>query len=360
VKANRKELIAALEPLRAALATTTKTAIPSLTHIWFDGKFAYAHDNSIGIRSKIETPFKLGVPGVLLLGLLNQAGVEELTLDAKENVLAFKAGKSNVKLATQPLSMQVWPYPPDKEAPKPLVSITTSQAFIAGLKRVFVVKPPEKDKKRMEHHSICIWPVEKEMDMYTTDSRILARAEVAEEVKGKIAKLALPRDFAEQVAARCRFDAVLYMYPDYFRVQATDTLSLYSNAMDTTGMLDLPKTAEHYTDEKKTPPFVIPKDLSAALDRALLMAGHDEPLITLATDGKKITLSGEFKSGEIEEIFDLTKAVPKSALTAVASALTAAKDVEKMMLSPEGLVLRGADGFMYIIAARGKKQSWEG
>jgi len=345
MKIDRKELLTALEPLKPALSN--RGAVVELSHIWFDSEFAYAHDGGMGVRVKLETPFKLGVPGNLLLGLLNQAGAESLTLDAKEDTLAFKAGKSNVKLATLPLDSRVWPYP-EKPTSKPVATIKVSEALIAGLKQVFVVKPS--NPTRMEHHGVSIFPVEKEVDLYTTDSKMVAVTPVTEPLVGKIKSAVLPRNFAEQLVAQCKAGAELKLYSDCFTVTASPKVTLYSNVFDTSDMYDMPSIADKFSDEKAAPPFKLPEGFSGTLERAVLMAGADEPAVQLITDGKTLLVTGRFKYGELSEQFAVDKALPKCAVLVLAKQLLAPKDIERMMISKDGVTLRGKDGFMFITA----------
>ena len=348
---DRKELLAALEPLKPAIPS--RTSIVELTHIWFDKENAYAYDNGMGIQVKVSTPFDFGVPGTVLLNLLSQTSADKLTLEAKDNVLAFKAGRSNVKIATLPSDRRVWPYPITPEG-KPVASLKASDAFLAGLKRVFVVRPA--NPKRMEHYAVCIWRVDKEMDLYTTDSAKIAVFPVGEPITGKIDKLALPRTFAEQMVSRCKNAPTLQLYTDHFRVVADEKISLYSNVLDATDMLNLPDYVDRYCDEKAAPPFGIPDGFNATLERASLIAGSEEPVVVLTTSGKRLTVAGKFNVGELDEAFELKRSVPKCSLEAITRFLLLPKDVERMMVSPTAVVFHGKDkdGFLYILAGHGR------
>jgi DNA polymerase III sliding clamp (beta) subunit (PCNA family) len=352
MKIERKALLAALEPLKPAIAG--RTVIKELTHVWFDGKFAYAHDGGMGIRVALETPFKLGVPGSLLLALLGQAGADNLMLEAADDALAFKSGRSNVKLVTLPIEQRVWPYPAKPEG-KPVASLKVSEALVAGLRRVFVVRPS--NPKRMEHHAVCVFPFDKDLDLYTTDSKQLAVMPVEAVLVGKVKNLAIPRPFAEQLASQCKGEgSELRMYEDHFVVQATEQVTLFSNVLDSSEMLDLPEFADKYCDEKAAPPIPIPEGLRPALERAVLMAGSEDPIVRIRTSGKVLQLSAEFaNTGELEEEFELTKALPKCSVNMVAKLLLAAKDVDRMMIMPSAINLRGKNGFMYIMAGHGSE-----
>lgn len=354
---NRKEFLEALAPLKPAIQA--QASIPALAHIWFDGEYAYAHDGGLGVRVKLDTPLRLGVSGTVFLGLLAQASADTLSLESSDNVLAFKAGRSNVKLATLPLEQKVWPYADEVRSSsgtgKPVASLKATDAFLAGLKKVFLIRPSP--KKRMEHYAVCIFPVGKtEMDLFVTDSRTLAVAAVPEPITGKVKAIALPRTFAEQLVAQCVEAPTVKMFSDHFRVEANAKVSLYSNVFDTTDILDLPGSAERFCDEEKATPFAIPDDLRPALERVALMAGSEEPLVLLHSSGKHLKLTGKFKFGELDEEFELVRPIPKCSVKASTKLILAPKGVDRMMLFKEGITLLGAEGFMYTLAAYGAEE----
>lgn len=346
---SRKETITALEPLKPALASA-RAAIEGLSHIWFDGAYAYATNGGMGIKAKFASPFKCGIPGSLFLGLLNQAAADTLEFTATNNELKLKTGgRSSIKLSTLPLEQRVWRYP-DKPNTKPLASLKVSEGFLKGLKRVFVLKPSS--PKRMEHHAVCIFAAGKEIDIYVTDSKSLLVMPVAEQITGTAKKLALPRELAEQLASQSKAGQKLELYDDHFAVQANDKVALYSNVFDTSEMLDLPSYADRFADEKAMPSFVLPEGFNAALERAALLAGTEEPTIALKAQGKSLKLSGKFKFGQIEEDWPI-KVATKATLSVDAKVLLSVKDVNKMAMSDSVVTFLGEDNFMYALAAKG-------
>jgi hypothetical protein len=355
MKIERKTLITALEALKPALAS--RSSIKALSHVWFDKKYAYAHDGGLGIRVKLETPLKLGVPGALLPGLLSQPGTETLTLESDDQTLTFKAGKSNVKLATLDYDSRVWPYP---DVPKgdPAATITVSEGLVRALKRVLVVRASQ--PRRMEHYGVAVYAVDKkEMDLYTTDSNRLAVAPLAEGIVGKVEKLVLPRIFVEQVISQAQIGKEIEFYSDHFRIQATDDVSIFSNVFDTSDMLDLPGKADQLADERAAPPFSYPKDLTATLERAVVMAGSDDPAVLLSVNGKRLTLAGRFKYGELDEEFEINKSVAKRSILVTASSVLAVKDAERMAIGASALMLYGKYGFMYASGAYTREKAQE-
>jgi DNA polymerase III sliding clamp (beta) subunit (PCNA family) len=344
---SRKEAIAALEPLKAAIAA--RSALQELSHIWFDEKFVYATNGGMGIKVKFASPLKCGVPGTLFLGLLSQTASDTLEFTFDDDVLKFKSGRSSVKLNTLPLDRMVWRYP-SKPTGKALATIKVSDVFVKALKRVMALRPSQ--PKRMENHAVCIYAVDAEMDLYVTDNNSLLVAPVAEALGGSAKKIALPREVADQIASQCKDSPELKMYEDHFVVQASDKVTLYSNVFDTSEMLDLPGVADNFTNDKTAPPFAVPEGFAAALERAVTLAGVEEPLVTLTASGKALKLAAKYKFGKIDEEFTLPKAIPKATITLSARLLLSIKGVDKLAIADKFANMRDADGFMYITAAR--------
>jgi DNA polymerase III sliding clamp (beta) subunit (PCNA family) len=344
---SRKETIAALEPVKAAVAT--RSAIQELSHVWFDGDHVSAANGGLGIRAKFKSPLKCGVPGALFLGLLNQAAADTLEFKQDGNGLKFKTGRSSVTLNTLPLEQFPWRYP-DKPKTKPTASFKISTDFITGLKRVTALKVS--GPKRMEHYAVCIFSVDEEMDLYVTDSKSMLVMPVKEKLTGSMKRIALPRELADQIIAQCKPGQILNMYPDHFSVVANDKVQLYSNVFDTSEMLDLPQFANNLVNEKKFPYVELPADLNAVLERAMVLAGSEEPLVVFKSDGKTLKLSARFKYGEIAEEFVLSKASFKTTLSLNARTVLAVKDVKKISFSERAASFLGADDFTYVLAAQ--------
>lgn len=353
---SRKDTLAALDIVKAAVSSTND-AIQERSHIWFGGDCVYGTNGGLGIKVELETPFKCGVPGALIMGLLNQASSDTVEFKQEGGGLRFKAGRSSIKLATLPFpdvletgAFGPWRFP-KKPAKKPISSIKVSDDFIKGLKRVLALKPSA--PKRMEHHAVCIFKADNEIDLYTiVGSESMAVMPVSEEMNGPGEKLALPRELANQIVAHCKPGKVLNLYSDHFRVQATDKIELFSNIFDTSEMWDLPTYLNNYVNEKKYPSTEIPEELTAALERAVtLSAGDDAAAVKITAEGKKLKLTGKFRYGEIQEQFDLTKAPTATTVRVNAKTLLSIKDVKKFSLHPKAMVFYGDDDFIYAVSS---------
>lgn len=340
---SRKETIAALDLVKPAVAT--RSAIQELSHVWFDGEHVSATNGGLGIRTKLKSPFKCGVPGALLLGLLNQAAAD--TLEFKQDGNGLKFGR--ITLNTLPLEQFPWRYP-EKPKVKPTATLKVSEEFITGLKRVAALKVS--GPKRMEHYAVCIFAVDDEIDLYVTDSKSMLVMPAKEKLTGSAKKIALPRELADQIVAQCKPGQTLNMYPDHFSIVANDKVQLYSNVFDTSEMLDLPQFANNLVDEKKFPSVELPSDLNAVLERAMVLAGSEDPLVVFKSEGKVLKVSAKFKYGAIAEEFALNKVAFKTALSLNARTILAIKDVKKISFSDRAASFLGGDDFTYVLAAQ--------
>jgi hypothetical protein len=350
MKVSRKEFLKSLEPLKPAISG--RSSITELSHIWFDGAYAYAYDGGMGVRVKLETPFKLGVSGALLLGLLGQAGGDEVNLEEGDDALVFRSGRSKAKLVAMPLDRRVWNY---KDNVEQVAAITMSKLFLEGLKRVMVVKPSS--PKRMEHHGIALFPLENSLDLYTTDSATMAFMPVDETVKGEITSTVIPRGFAEQILAQVQPGAELFLLPACFVIEANPKVTLYSNVFDTSGILDFQGMVSKHADQKANKPFELPEGFTDALERAVLLAGPADPVVFIQTKGAALHMKGRFKFGQLDEDFELSSKQPNQQVALLADQLLRIKNVDQMSLSSEAGVLFGKDDFIFVSAVYTSKET---
>ncbi len=131
------------------------------------------------------------------------------------------------------------------------------------------------------------------MDLFVTDSASLLVAPVFRAVDWFDEEYCdNPAKWRNRLQTNAKPDVELKMFADYFMVQASDKVTLYSNVFDTSEMLDLPTYADRFTDDKVAPPFKVPEGFTAALERAALLAGAEPPTVTLKSSGKALKLSG--------------------------------------------------------------------
>lgn len=357
---SRKELLEAADLVRPALAS--RSAIVGLTHLWFDGDYVYAHDGGLGAKVEFKFPLKLGVPGALLIGLLNQLSSDKVTVDADEGALVFKVGRSRTKLATLPYDHRVWPYP-ESPTSAPTLSLGVTDALQAGLRKVFAVKAA--NPTRMEHHAVLLNPVGGETDVYTTDSQSIASVSLPGKLRldEGVQYVALPRVLMEQLTGRRFKDATVEQYREsvsarvvsYFRVASpgdvSPRLTFYSNVFDATDVVDVAGTLNRLFDPDEYPLFTIPVGFGVLLERARLLAGSEEPHVKLVTDNRVLRVSGDFAVGSISEEFETDNVLPKVMAVVNATRLASMlKTLCVLSVSPKVICGAGAGAFVYMVA----------
>lgn len=346
MEVSRKSFLEALEPLKSAISS--RSSVVETTQIWFDGQQAYAYDGGLGISTKLEMPFKFGVTGKLLLELLSSATSENLVLETADDNLVVNWGKSRVKLVTLPFERCPWPYA--RGGGKPDTVFTASEAFLAAMRQAFLIRPT--NPRRMEHYAVCVYPMNQELEVCITDSKSIALAIVEESLEGKQQPLAIPRVFAEQLVSQCKDSPSVLLYFDHFEVQANERVALFSNVFDTSSMLNIPKTAAELI-EGMPPSFAVPKEFWQALNTAVIVAGNEEPVVTLQVEDRTLHLKGTFGRGQLNEEFILAEKASKASIKVVAKSLLLAEKAQYMTLSEKVIILVDDAGLCFILAAWG-------
>lgn len=346
MKLDRGELLAKLDNLKAALKVGG--TVPALGHFWFDGKYVYAYDGGLGMRSALSTEFSLGVPSTQLLGLLKSSTVKEVEIAESEGAVTLKLGKARMRVVALDLEKRIWDFP-DK-LPKEAYQVELTEEFLEGLRKVAVVKPSH--PQRVEHHGVVVVPSDKGKgyDFYTTDSKTMARCSVkAKEPYDE--NLILPRPFVDQILRQCEAGGKLYILEDCLIADGAD-VRLYSNVLDASGLIDLGKMVKQIITGKEEC-IELPGGLSATLDRALVLAGPEEAFVVLSTEADKLRVEGDFKAGDLTEVLAV-KAKDKGTVKVQADQIKRGlAEAEEFSITSRALALYGGEAWLYLIAAHG-------
>lgn len=346
MRISRKELLAALLPLKPALAGE-RTVIVAQKQIWFDGHYAYAHSNSFGVRSAVDdlVPAWLdfGVPGKLLLDLLTKSKPDSVELEMCGDAgVKLIANVSSVTLPTMGKKHRPRFY--DRPEGEAIATLTVSDDLINGMKSVLILKPSK--VRRLEHRGISIFSVKHGSDLYTSDSKSIALAEIDEHFA--LPRAVLLRSFAEQVIKQCDKGAVIEFYKDQIRVRATTSLTLFANVLDPRGLVDLPDYADRCCDPKLAPPFRIPDGFDAFLEHAMITAGTEEPVLKLQTSGYSLTASAKFNGSVIEQGFDVERDLPRRTISVLLTKPLMKVKADRLMISHDAVAWCGKHSFFFL------------
>lgn len=343
---DRTEFMASLAKVKPALASGG--AIPSLNHFWFDESSLMAYDGGFGIKLALETELSCGLPGSALMGLLSTSVLKEAELSADGNAVQVKLGKARSKLVSLESSSIVWPFP--TKLPKGAKATTLDSAFIEALRKVLFVKPPS-PATRVEHYGVTVERRKSDLVLYSTDTATMASASV--EGAGEDASFdltLLPRDFAEQIVSQSPDGVELYVLEDCIIARA-DGIEFCSNLMDLEAIDDLHGIIEEQRESHSS--FVpLPAGLEGALSRAEILAGREEPSVSLMSLGSTLTVKGSYALGELDEVLDLDGKLPKASIRVTAGLLRRSlPHAEKISVSKDTLFLTGEPGFVYLVAS---------
>jgi hypothetical protein len=338
-KFDRQELVDRLGVLGPALGG----ALAALQHVWFDGKDATAYDSSLGIRVPLQIGSKCGVPGGTLLKLLNTSPLKDVSLSFDKNNLQVKLGSSTSKLSIL-VDGNAWPFPAGKG---PACDLT--EEFVAGLKKALIAR--SSTATRVEHLGVLVQSTKKRSDLYATDSYSLVRVGVPV-IAGLPDRALLPWGFVEQLTKHCTEGGKIDIEDDYM-VASGEGVTLYSQLLDITNAENLDGLITSNT-KGMAEPTAIPPELDSALERATVLSGNEESLITLKVSGKTLTVLGDYNLNTLDEDLKLEKSLPDCELKLDAKLLKKGLAYsDQFALSNDVITLHGKDNFLYLCPGKG-------
>lgn len=93
-----------LDILRRAEPALAVREVENYTHLFFDGKYVYAHDGLVSIRAACPFPLSGGVLGKQLISFLTACSAEDYQLKGDESTFKIKVGSATLKLPMLPAS----------------------------------------------------------------------------------------------------------------------------------------------------------------------------------------------------------------------------------------------------------------
>lgn len=340
--------------LKRALPAVSRTAvIPALTLIWFKKDQILAYDGGLGIKFDFDSGLDLGVPGHTLSKLLATTPLEEVELSQDKDALSVKLGRSTSKLAVMPAESFMWPFP--ETAPKGSKPIKFDENVIEGLRKALLVKASP--VTRVEHNGIMLQVVPDGIELYATDSASLVRVTVAVDRLGSKPKgtdpVLLPRAFVEQLVSEAASGADFYALEDCLFAEY-EKGSLYSNMLDLSAAERLDELFEKFTDHFPKEGVTLPPGLKGALERAEILAGRNEPFVTLKAKGKQLKLTATYPLGSLDEDFELDEKHETATLIVYAPKLVRGLvHAETFTFDEKAILLEGGGDFAYLLAAKG-------
>lgn len=306
---DRVAMLAALNLIKPAIAA--KDLVEELAHVWFDGETITAYnDADLGIQVPFTSPFKGGIRGALILGLLVNSRAKEVIFELQdEGFVLLKAARAKALLTVLEPERAVYELPP---ASKNVYKF--GDDFTTALKSVMI--SVGNDTSIPEKMGITLIVSKQCIDFYTTDSQTAAHVELAQ---GKDCKLKpgsryiIPTTFCEQLLRLCGNGGELDLQEDIVTATNSDGVFIWARQVVISDKpFDFAGAFARHTDFPDEALFETPSRLSLALDRSLTMLDGlpDEPVAIMVDGGKLRLVTTAEGRGELKDSVDIAATVP--------------------------------------------------
>lgn len=353
MKIPRLVLLKTLNTLKPALAT--KELVFELTHYFFTGKNILAYNDVIGMEIPFQTDFAGGLPGKLLLGVLEKSLAKEVELieGDKDSEMLLKAGNARVNLSLLPIERVVWQFPEFDE--KNSFKVDKDLAVIIGEMLISIGQ----NTSMPDQLGITFNPWEfdeKWLDLYSTDGNSLswARIDLPENYHAK--RCTVSEEFCKQFKALCDGSAQLIIEDDCALAQFENGIKLYGRLVD----VPSPRNFEDKIDGLIPEPdklISIPARLKLAIDRATVVLDNLPGATTeLSIDRDKV-LRLYAKPNSHTELRDAIRLnEDHEEITSYFDPALIKRALDKrsqMCVTKDALILRGPDNYYHLVSAVG-------
>lgn len=352
---DRVAMLAALNLVKPALAT--KDLVEELAHVWFDGETLTAYnDADLGIQAPFTSPFRGGIRGALLLGLLSNSRAKDVIFEPEEEgFVLLKAARAKARLTVLDPGRAVYELPADSSS-----VFKFGEDFTDALQSVLL--SVGNDTSIPEKMGVTVIIEDGFIEMYTTDSKTIASAEVAIPAKAvKVLKggsrYILPTAFCEQLLRLCGSGGFLDLQKDIVTARNDDGVFIWARQVEISDKpFNFVGSISRHTKFPKDAKFEIPSRLSLALDRSLTMLDGlpDEPARIAVSAGKlRLETTAEGR-GELKDSVDIPDTVPdvtfRIAPALIKRALGLATHAQ---MSDKVIYMTNAQGFAYLASTAG-------
>lgn len=348
MKIARIPLLEALNTVKPALAS--KDLIEELTHVWFDGKFAMAYnDAELGIQVPCPTPFKGGIRGALLTGLLQNSRAKEVTFEeAGDGAMLLKAAQARATLSVlEPARMAaVWKFPPVNMKN----SFALTEDFALALRSVLISVG---NKVEIPDTLGVTFIGDDGLSLYATDSDTIATMQI-DAPKGfkRGDRILVPTAFCEQLLKLIgRAGGFMEVCKDCVVAGNDDGALIYARLIDAPKPSPLDKLVAKHDKFPKGAKFQIPERLSLALDRmAVLFEGMTGETMLVKIGGGEMRMLAKVKGrGELDDSVDIPDDVPAITFRTEPSRIKRALATATYMVCSEDAVrMSDPRGFVYL------------
>lgn len=328
----RVELLDKLQMARPCLSA--QDIVPILSHFCFNEEEIVAFNGTQAIIVDHETDLDCGLPGELLIKLLNSYSAGKIAVDQKGNDIAIKAGKSNAKLAS--LNNEDFLFEmPDLEDAK---EFSVNDDFLTGLSKTLL--SVSKNSLQRSQFGVTLDSSKKGTAMYSTDNARVSRYNLKSSMGKKAFKVLLPEVFCQLLIdlSKSTGDAEpdLYIGDDYVYA-AFEGVYVYSKLLVEVEFLDFESVIEGLWGGDVDDLEEIPDALTTAIERTTLLTSKEtDQVVHLDVEDGTLKISGNSGYGEVKENLEVEDIEDISCRMDANLLLGALQSVDEMVLcSPE-------------------------
>ena len=296
---NRKELVKTLSLVGHALAPNA--VVPMFANFMFSGKHVTAYNDQICIDAPCQTDQAYALNGKTLLGLLTNSKAEEVIFSISEKAefeVNIKAGRSTFKLPYQPKEEFLFAEPTDK-----FKSISTDKLKEAMDACLITAS---KDNTQPAFMGVCLNLGEGAL--YSCDGDAISQYSLP--TKGEEGTYMLPNAFCEAVLSIVEETKELIssfkLSKDWAKATIGD-FNIWGRLIEVDSPLDYEDQIQK-TLNGNHEFSAVPKALSAALDRARVLADAESAKTTFTVEGGRLKLLTETHMGVVRDSMDFKHA----------------------------------------------------
>ena len=356
MRIGRLPLLALLKVLSPAIAGS-KNQVPELCCVWFDGEYASAFNDVVGVRIKFPTEFTGGLLGEKLIGVLDRSQSKEIDLEIDGEDARLSIGAARIKLTHRPIEDWFWkPEIPDGDAfDAPAEFRDVVGRLLMSVGAASVLNP--------EQRGVTVVQNGKAADLYSTDAVTLSHAKIDTGKGGLVesgARVILPTPFCELLrAVKSKAEIVL----DDNAVYCLTTVDLGADGEESTAkneMLIFAKLVESdetikfdevVKEHVVGSEFVnIPEQLKLRAERAMVLLG--EQAVELEVADGQLYLYADTPYGEVDDVVKFAGHPDIKVKVDLEKVHRALDQCDKMTIGKSALVMTGEGGFLHIIATK--------
>jgi DNA polymerase III sliding clamp (beta) subunit (PCNA family) len=341
-------LLTALKTAEAALSSRPEPA--ALRCFWFTGTTVRATDGFIGIEVPLETDFKGGVPGKVLLGFIASMNRKMVKVVPKDKTLVFSAGRSRIVLPLNTDDVDgVWQFDGEEEHQGQFL-ITDDWKAALRFCSLCVTNNTTDDERR----GLTFAPEGKSLNVYATDSASMAWAQMDMPDGWEAERVPLPGEFIHQVLQHTGDTDVdtFHLYESTARAVLAGGVEVHTLFLNVASPTNFQNAIKRYSHNME--PIRIPATFGPALERAALLKDDKDGVVATLKFGEekefRVEASSSFGNlkervpheGEHSQI--IFKVDPEMVLRAL-------NGRETMIAGTRCLTLVGPDNFTYMVAA---------